>query len=47
MSTGRRGLSKVHSVGVKEVELLLQKEETIKNPALYIYSVSSADPTVS
>jgi hypothetical protein len=35
MYTGRRGLSKVHSIGVKNVEFQLKKEETIKNPALY------------
>jgi hypothetical protein len=44
MYTGRRGLSKVHSIGVKEVELQLKKK-TIKNPATY--SGSSADPDAS
>jgi hypothetical protein len=45
MYTGRRGLSKVHSIGVKNVELQLKKEETVTNPALY--SCSSADPDAS
>jgi hypothetical protein len=41
MYTASRGLSKVHSIGVKEVELQLMKEETIKNPVKY--SGPSAD----